>query len=57
MTAKALYNLQIFKSLKKGTIFGIDSLQIVAKVRLFLEFTKEKGKILRFSHKKPSQLL
>ena len=41
MTAKALDNLQILKSIKKGTILGIDSLKISAKVRLFLESTKE----------------
>lgn len=51
MIAKALDNFKFLKSVKKGTLFGIDSLKIAAKVRLFLESTKEKGKNLRF-HKK-----
>ena len=50
MKTKALDNLLITYSLKKGTIFGIDSLKIAAKVRLFWESTKEKDKILRFSY-------
>ena len=41
MNAKALDNSLITNSLKKGTIFGIDSLKISAKVRLFSESTKE----------------
>jgi len=50
MKTKALANLHIFKSDKKRTIIGIDSLFDVAKVRLFRESTKEKGNILRFSY-------
>lgn len=48
MTAKALDNSQIFNSVKKGTLFGIDSLKIAAKVRLFSESTKENRKYLSF---------
>ena len=48
MTTKALDNFKFPKPVKKGTLFGIDSLKIVAKVRLFLESTKENRKYLYF---------
>ena len=51
MTAKALDNLQISNLVKKGTISESIPFKISAKVRLFWESTKEKGKILRFSYK------
>ena len=46
MIAKALANFKFPKSVKKGTQLGIDSLKIVAKVRLFLESTKDLGRFL-----------
>ena len=55
MTAKALDNLQISNLIKKGSLFGIDSLIISAKVRLFWESTKEKDKISRFSYKEQAR--
>ena len=48
MIAKALDNLQIFKSVNKGISSGIDSLKISAKLRLFSESTKENRKYLYF---------
>ena len=50
MIAKALAKKHTFNKVKKGTISGIDFLFYAAKVRLFWESTKEKGKILRFSY-------
>lgn len=57
MTAKALDNLQILKSIKKGHNFRIDSLKISAKVRLFSESTKENRKYLYFLVRLPKIFL
>ena len=46
MIAKALAKKHTFNKVKKGTLFGIDSLKIAAKVRLFLESTKDLGRFL-----------
>ena len=55
MIAKALAKKQTFNKVKKDTQLGIDSLKIAAKVRLFWESTKEKGKFLPFSYKEQAQ--